>query len=527
MSNKKSIEIYFLTEEREKRLWENCIFVFDTSAILNLYYYSKLILDDISKSIFSKLESQERLWIPQRVEYEFFKNREDKITEPIQQYKDLINNDHNNDKKDKNNDKYYVQKIDQSIKHIEQIFNEEIREITVQLNALSQKIKKQDRHPYFEDPLLIRDFQNIITNFNDPVKNELEQLHDIEKLKKAFDTFQNKIAEEIKNKEKEINKNFQIFTGDKDKDPVFKIFNCFQVGEEYSFGELREIAKEGYERYDSEIPPGYKDKTAKQGIRKYGDLIIWKQIIDYANNNQKNIILINNDTKEDWWDKTPKKPKPREELIKEFYDYTNNMEIWMYNLYDFIHKAKQLLGAKIAPEVLEEVKEIEKEKQMQKDKLIVFCEGKTDVIILEFLSERILKQFQINKEIQVISAEGYPYISKIKPYCELFDIDISEIIVVVDGDSDPEGVRNRMLSQGLQDNNLIIISPSIERWLLPNIDYFRDDDATLASKMKHYIIKIKKLSRTGSLDLLLQLISLDELLKIDSSFAKYVNALRS
>jgi hypothetical protein len=245
MSNKKSIEIYFLTEEREKRLWENCIFVFDTSAILNLYYYSKLILDDISKSIFSKLESQERLWIPQRVEYEFFKNREDKITEPIQQYKDLINNDHNNDKKDKNNDKYYVQKIDQSIKHIEQIFNEEIREITVQLNALSQKIKKQDRHPYFEDPLLIRDFQNIITNFNDPVKNELEQLHDIEKLKKAFDTFQNKIAEEIKNKEKEINKNFQIFTGDKDKDPVFKIFNCFQVGEEYSFGELREIAKEG------------------------------------------------------------------------------------------------------------------------------------------------------------------------------------------------------------------------------------------------------------------------------------------
>jgi hypothetical protein len=299
------------------------------------------------------------------------------------------------------------------------------------------------------------------------------------------------------------------------------------VGEEYSFGELREIAKEGYERYDSEIPPGYKDKTAKQGIRKYGDLIIWKQIIDYANNNQKNIILINNDTKEDWWDKTPKKPKPREELIKEFYDYTNNMEIWMYNLYDFIHKAKQLLGAKIAPEVLEEVKEIEKEKQMQKDKLIVFCEGKTDVIILEFLSERILKQFQINKEIQVISAEGYPYISKIKPYCELFDIDISEIIVVVDGDSDPEGVRNRMLSQGLQDNNLIIISPSIERWLLPNIDYFRDDDATLASKMKHYIIKIKKLSRTGSLDLLLQLISLDELLKIDSSFAKYVNALRS
>ena len=42
----------------------------------------------------------------------------------------------------------------------------------------------------------------------------------------------------------------------------------------------------------------------------------------------------------------------------------------MYNLYDFIDKAKQLLGAKIAPEVLEKVKEIEEEQLKQKEKEI-------------------------------------------------------------------------------------------------------------------------------------------------------------
>ena len=138
------------------------------------------------------------------------------------------------------------------------------------------------------------------------------------------------------------------------------------------------------------------------------------------------------------------------------------------------------------------------------------------------------RTIRINKEIQVISAGGYPNIShQIKLYCESCDIDISDIIVVVDGDSDPEGVRTRILSQGLQDNNLIIINPSIESWLLPNIDNFRDDDdATLVSTIKHHLITIRKLSRTGSLDLLLQVISLDELLKRDSSFAKYVNVLR-
>ncbi|MFN9616659.1 MAG: hypothetical protein ACK55Q_15975, partial [Dolichospermum sp.] len=85
----------------------------------------------------------------------------------------------------------------------------------------------------------------------------------------------------------------------------------------------------------------------------------------------------------------------------------------------------------------------------------------------------------------------------------------------------------RMLSSGLQDNNFIIINPCIESWLIPNIDNsMLYDNTTLASKMKHYGITKSRLSNTGSLDLLIQAINLDELLTRDSSFAKYVNVLR-
>ncbi|MFN7528562.1 MAG: PIN-like domain-containing protein, partial [Dolichospermum sp.] len=320
-------------------------------------------------------------------------------------------------------------------------------------------------------------------------------------------------------------------------DSVLDGFNkYFEVGEGYTFDEIMEIIKEGELRYRSKIPPGYKDqgnkhednegKKGKEGISIYGDLILWKQIIAHAKKVKKPIILIINDIKEDWcYKKEQRIEKPREDLIRELYTITG-MELWMYTFSDFLYTADKLLSTSVDNEVLEEVKEIEKEKQ--KDKLIVFCEGKTDFLILEFLSERILKQFQINKEIQVISTGGYPNIfHQIKVHCESFDIDISNIIVVVDGDLNSERFRNRMLSSGLQDNNFIIINPCIESWLIPNIDNsMLYDNTTLASKMKHYGITKSRLSNTGSLDLLIQAINLDELLTRDSSFAKYVNALR-
>ncbi len=49
MLNKQSIEIYTLSDDREKRLWQDCIFVFDTSALLEFYLYSDQASNTVAK----------------------------------------------------------------------------------------------------------------------------------------------------------------------------------------------------------------------------------------------------------------------------------------------------------------------------------------------------------------------------------------------------------------------------------------------------------------------------------------------
>ena len=83
----------------------------------------------------------------------------------------------------------------------------------------------------------------------------------------------------------------------------------------FSQDQLYHICDEGEERYEKSIPPGFKDKKDKDGIRKYSDLIIWKEIINYAKENQLDIIFVTDDVKADWWEKESEfHPK----LINEF-----------------------------------------------------------------------------------------------------------------------------------------------------------------------------------------------------------------
>ena len=59
---------------------------------------------------------------------------------------------------------------------------------------------------------------------------------------------------------------------------------------------------EGEKRYKKQIPPGFKDAKNKDGVRKYSDLIIWKEILKYAKTHQKDIIFVTDDVKADWWE---------------------------------------------------------------------------------------------------------------------------------------------------------------------------------------------------------------------------------
>ena len=83
-----NISDYRLSNNKEKNLWKDCIFIFDSSALLDFYYLPQPKRNEIYSQIFTKLRG--RLWIPSQVEYEYLKNRESSIAKPIiEKYKPL------------------------------------------------------------------------------------------------------------------------------------------------------------------------------------------------------------------------------------------------------------------------------------------------------------------------------------------------------------------------------------------------------------------------------------------------------
>lgn len=99
-----------------------------------------------------------------------------------------------------------------------------------------------------------------------------------------------------------------------------KIF--FNLGEKYTEESLKKICEEGNNRFKNKIPPGYYD-NGKNNSNKYGDYIIWRQMIEKSKKENKNIIFVTNEKKPDW----KKDGVCREELIEEFNSLTGNQFI--------------------------------------------------------------------------------------------------------------------------------------------------------------------------------------------------------
>jgi hypothetical protein len=125
----------------------------------------------------------------------------------------------------------------------------------------------------------------------------------------------------------------------------FAVFFETSTGEPYPADKLKEIYLEGSHRYAQGIPPGFKDdKKPEPG--KYGDLLIWFQLIDYAKEKKKPIIFITGDVKEDWFlQHKGETLGPRPELRQEMMGAAE-VHFWMYTTPRFLEFAKQFLNLK-------------------------------------------------------------------------------------------------------------------------------------------------------------------------------------
>lgn len=201
---------------------------------------------------------------------------------------------------------------------------------------------------------------------------------------KSADTFVEKIAADLRLKSNdescvELNKriiewietkksiNIEVTSCSDDK-ILFQILELFdgKVGTGFNKSKLDEIKKEGKERYSKKIPPGYMDSEKIKDYDEnnaYGDLIYWKEILEYAKEKSADIILVLNDKKEDWWTKFKGQTiGPRPELKKEFYDVTDR-EIHMYKMEQFIQIAGKKEQNRPLSQIVEEISSLSNKSQ--------------------------------------------------------------------------------------------------------------------------------------------------------------------
>ena len=291
---------YSYTDKEYSEIWDNSIFVVDTNVLLNLYRYT----DETRHHLLQILsELQDNLWMPHHVGLEYQNNRVHVIIEQSDAF-DLV-----------------IQIINNSSRFA--------------LNELKTKF------------------------------NSSRRKHSSIKLDKIKDCITQSFSDIVKEVTHQKKEHPDLLKEDSIRKVITQLFNS-KIGNPYNQEALDRIYTEGEERYKNGIPPGYKD-SKKEKLKyyerstikvEYSDLIVWKQILDKAKNDNVSVVFITDDTKEDWWQVVRGRIiGPRQELINEF-KFETNQDFLMYNTEQFMTHASQFLRSNLSSEAIKEVKKL-------------------------------------------------------------------------------------------------------------------------------------------------------------------------
>ena len=294
------------------QLWEDGLIVFDSNVLLDLYRLPLKAKDDLL-NIFRNEKINKNIWIPFQVKLEFLNNRHNAIADQkakFQTVRSIISN---------------------AISQYDEVVNE--------MKDSLKKLKLKERHSLIEPDKYLKNKK-------------------LNKGKKNLEKF-------IKNLNKLEKDQIDVHEDDKLKKEVLDLFHE-KSGSCLESDKIQEIYKEGEIRYKKELPPGYKDSTKKGSyyygeielIRKFGDLIVWNEIIEKAEKEKlKYLILVTGDVKEDWWYiKRGKRLGPKYELLNEIYSRVPSLEtFYMYDTSAFMRYAKEKLELNVEEESIKEL----------------------------------------------------------------------------------------------------------------------------------------------------------------------------
>ncbi|WP_375469740.1 PIN-like domain-containing protein [uncultured Nostoc sp.] len=294
-----------------QEIWQSATFVLDANILLNMYRYP----EEARRQLFTVLQSiAPRLWVPYQAALEFQRNRLTVIAEQKKRFSDV---------------------------------REVIKSYRTGMISELEKLQLKKRHSSIQTDELVSALHQKITDF----LANLDQLEATQLSVTDSDPIREQLDQLLKEK----------------------------VGESFSQEEITKIYQEGEIRFKSDIPPGYKDQKketeSKSDIfsyggviyqRKYGDLVLWKQIINKASQDSiQSIVFLTDDEKEDWWwindSQGKNKIGPRPELVNEISRAAGTKLFYMYNSEQFLKYSKEFLNTNVTDESISQVREVARE----------------------------------------------------------------------------------------------------------------------------------------------------------------------
>ncbi|WP_223618979.1 PIN domain-containing protein [Lysobacter sp. ESA13C] len=292
-------EYYIPKPEEFGDLWREATIVLDTNVLLEIYALPK----DGREALLGLLrELKERIWIPHQVGLEFQRNRlraiaseRDRTSKALERAKSSINGLI-----------AQIQELELDKRGIDVEEGAIVRTLEAAREGACAALGKANR-------------AQLELSLNDPIRDELDE-----------------ILEE-------------------------------RIGEAYSTqSQLDDIFKSGSVRYANKVPPGFEDESKDDDsfphggltyLSKFGDLLLWKQLLSHAKQNDiRKLIFVTLEKKGDWWalrDKAIIGPHP--ELLRELSIEAGVSRGWIIRLPDFMIQSNNYLARKISAEAIDQV----------------------------------------------------------------------------------------------------------------------------------------------------------------------------
>lgn len=294
------------TEEELQRLWEEAAFCFDANVLLNLYRVDEETTEDYFK-IFRELG--DRIFLPHEAANQFFLNR-----------REVIRTEQNSFSAAKERVEEWVQnrkdfdRIKDRLRggDIGQIIEDEIESVFEEREDYEEEVEavKED---------LIAQVEDLEERFT-PTGTTRANAEEDEILEGLMEIFEGKTGSEL------------------DED-------------------IAELKKEAQARYKAEKPPGYEDYDGEDEVSRgeCEDFIIWKQLMEFAEREDEDVLFITDDGKFDWWEKDDDYDfiRPRHELLREFRKETGQT-FWMLTAEQMTDNAYERLGVEVSDKSIEQ-----------------------------------------------------------------------------------------------------------------------------------------------------------------------------